>query len=213
MTPSPYQAPPITTLPGRTGLHGWALIVLCTVSITVLYCDVSRFMNPEGERYLWMHQGGQIDFSAHYLGARAVLAGVNPYVNGRPEFTHKIFEPTFVNGVTYKQFYPPGSFTTLVPLVAIYGEDWQAAGRLWFRISFLSLGVLAWLVWRLVRKVTGEPVAWTFALIFLFCLTLDPAAAFALERGQTEILTAALCWGAVLLCCRNRFGEAMFLAA
>ena len=187
--------------------------MLCTVSITVLYCDMSRFMNPEGERYLWTWQGGQIDFSYPYLGARALLAGVNPYVNGRPEFTHQIFEPKVVNGVPYKQVYPPGSLTTLVPMAALYGDDWRAAARLWFRISLLSLAVLGWVAWRLVRRVTGAAVPWALALVFLFCLTLDPAAAFALERGQAEIFAAALCWSAVLLSCRGRFGEAIFLAA
>ena len=194
-------------------LPTWALVVLSVVAVTVLYCDISRFRYPEAERYLFPFKGGQYDFSQPYLGARALLDGVNPWVNDRPEFTHPFFTPIVVEGIAYKLPYPPGSLTTLVPLAAIYGDDWREAGRLWFLISFASLIATAWVAWQLVRDVTGTAVPWTLALVFLFCLTLAPAGAFALERGQAEIFTAALCWGAVVLCLRGRFGPAMFLAA
>jgi len=172
---------------------------------------MSRFLNPGGERYLWTWMGGQIDFSHPYGGARALLAGVNPYVNDRPEFTNPVFAPTVVDGVTYKQIYPPGSLTTLVPLAALYGDDWRGAARVWFMIDLVCLGALAWIAWALLRQITAELFPVAIALVFLFCLTLDPAAAWSMERGQAEIFTAALCWGGALLTIRRRFAEAMFL--
>src|SRR5262249_29646902 len=133
---------------------------------TAFYCDIVRLSNPVGEKYVGYWPPGQIDFSYPYLGARAYLAGVNPYRNDREEFTHPIFQPEMIDGVPFKQSYPPGHFLLDLPMVLAEGADWQAAARLWFRFSLVVLALIAvisaWLVAHATE--TAIPAVWVVLL-------------------------------------------------
>jgi hypothetical protein len=189
----------------------WALVALFLVAGTVVYCDVVRLANPVGEKYVYVWPPGQIDFSYPYLGTRALLAGVNPYHNNLREFTHPYFGIGRIGGLAYKQIYPPGHLLLYVPLAMWKGADWAAAGRIWFHFNLLALVALGAFTWALVRRVVEASVTPVLIAVFCLCLAFSPGVQLGLERGQSDIAMALLCWGAVLCCLRNWYGTATFL--
>jgi hypothetical protein len=197
-------------LPKRPRLGWWAVLALCLVSGLVVEADLDRFENPDGEKHVPLFPPGQNDFSYSYLGARALLAGVNPYHNGRPEFTHPLFPPEAYNG--YKQVYPPGNLLLHVPLALWKGADGEAAGRVWFHLSLLALALLALLAWVLARHILDQPLTPAWIPLFFLCLSLNTGVELGLERGQSDILIALLAWAAVAVFTRGHYAAAIFLS-
>jgi hypothetical protein len=117
-----------------------------------------------------------------------------------------------IDGVEYKQLYPPGTLLIHVPLVWWKGADWQAAGRIWFHLSLLLFGGLAALVWRLLRRIADAPLAPAWALLFYVCLLLQPGIELGLERGHVDVVMAVLSYAAVVCCLHRRWGTAVFLS-
>jgi len=181
----------------------WTWIGAAAILVGALYSDISRFRNPDGEKYIidYYHEG-QHDFTHPYLGARALLAHQNPYKPKSPEFIHPIFGA---------QSYPPGHILMDVPLVLIYGKDVLGAARAFFHISLIALVVLGVITWRLLAAIRGEPVSPYFALFAVLCFTIHTGMQTGLERGQSDMIIAALSWGAVLAFVRWRLVAAFFL--
>jgi hypothetical protein len=190
----------------------WAALALGLVAATVLCSDLSRFRNPLGDKFIPPEPPGQIDFSYAYLGARALLARVNPYRNDKDQFTSPIFKPIVVDGVPYKQIYPPGQLLLYVPLALWKGEDWKSAARVWFTINLIAIGLLGVVTWALLQRMIGAPFSPVWILAFSTCLALSIGVELGLERGQSEIFTAALCWGAVVCTLRGKVAAAAFLS-
>jgi len=196
------------------GFGLWVWTSLIVIFATSMFSDVSRFLNPAGEKYMpGYYAGGQVDFSLPYLGARALLAGENPYTTQNPEFMHKLIPGEIINGKVYTQLYPPGHLLTYVPLAWVYGPDTVAAGRCFVIISMVLLVGIGLLTWRLVQRARGEPVSPLFAFLAVASLTLQPGVQLGLERGQSDILTSLLCWGAMFSVIHRAFGLAAFLTA
>ena len=192
----------------------WAALALGLVAATVISHDLSRFRNPIGDKFVPPGPPGQIDFSYAYLGTRALLAGVNPYHNDKDEFTSTfaIFKPIVIDGVPYKQIYPPGQLLLYVPLALWKGDDWKGAGRVWFRVNLVALGILGVVLWALLQRMIAAPFSPVWILAFSTCLALSTSVEFNLERGHSEIFAAALCWGAVVCTLRGQVATAAFLA-
>lgn len=197
-------------VPRRPLLGWWAALSLCVVAGTVLLGDLDRFENPQGEKHVYQYGDGQVDFSYTYLSARALLAGVNPYHHDRPDLTSDIWTPSDYGG--YQQIYPPGSILMQVPLVWWKGTDWEAAARIWFRLSLVALVLLAVITWKLAARMLGMPLSPMWIPFLLVCLTLNTGVEMALERGQSDIMVALLAWGAVACFLRDRPGASVFLA-
>jgi hypothetical protein len=190
----------------------WAALALSLIAVTVIFSDLVRLRNPIGEKFIPPEPPGQIDFSYAYTGARALLAGENPYHNDKNEFTSPIFKTTLINGVVYKQIYPIGQILLDVPLALWKGADWQAAGRVWFGINLIALGLLGVLTWALTQRVMAAPFPPIWIFVFSICLALSTGVELCLERGQSEIFTAALCWGAIACTLREKRATAAVLA-
>jgi hypothetical protein len=190
----------------------WAALAIGLVAATVIGGDLSRFKNPIGDKFIPPEPPGQIDFSYAYLGSRALLARVNPYHNDKDQFTSPIFKTIPVDGVPYKQIYPPGQILLYVPLAFWKGDDWKAAARVWFTINLFALGVLGVVTWALLQRVIGATLSPVWILAFSTCLALSTGVELGLERGQSEIFTAALCWGAVVCALRGKVAVAAFLS-
>src|SRR5690349_5393106 len=79
-------------------LGNWAWITFYLIFAIVMYSDSSRWLSVIGEKNIPSWGPGQNDFSYPYTGARAILAGVNPYRNNLPEFTSRIFGITKIDG-------------------------------------------------------------------------------------------------------------------
>jgi hypothetical protein len=178
-------------------------IGVAAILVGALYSDISRFRNPDGEKYMvgYYHEGQQ-DFTRPYLSARALLAHQNPYKPKSPEFMHPIFGA---------ESYPPGHILMDVPLALIYGTNVMDAARAFFHISLIALAVLGVITWRLLASIRGEPVSPYFALFAILCFTIHSGMQSGLERGQSDMITAALSWGAVLAFVRRRMVVAFFL--
>jgi hypothetical protein len=190
----------------------WSFAALCVAGATVLYGDTGRFLNPIGEKDLPPFPPGQCDFSLPYLGARALVKGVNPYHNDLPELTSKYFPPVMIDGQQYKQLYPPSQLLLYVPFALWAGEDWQKAGRVWFHVSLLALVGLAVILWLIGRRMLDPELSPVLAVVLAFVLTLNIAVELGLERGQSDNFFALLCWASVLLFVRERYGAATFTA-
>jgi len=192
----------------------WAALALGLIAATVIGHDLSRFRNPIGDKFVPPGAPGQIDFSYAYLGTRALLAGVNPYHNDKDELTSSfaIFKPIVIDGVPYKQIYPPGQLLLYLPLALWKGADWKSAGRVWFRVNLVALGILGVVTWALLQRMTAAPLSPVWILAFSTCLALSTSVEFNVERGHSEIFAAALCWGAVVCTLRGQVATAAFLA-
>ena len=197
-------------VPARPQLGWWAVLALTLVAGTVLHGDVARLENPDGEKKVPLFPPGQNDFSYTYMGARALLAGVNPYHNDRSEFTHPIFPPRDFGG--YKQIYPPGNLLVHLPLALWKGADYESAGRIWFGLSLVELVLLAVLTWALTRRIMGVPLTPVWIVFVCVCLTLNTGVELALERGQSDIVVAFLAWGAIACFLRGRYAASTFLS-
>ncbi len=188
----------------------WGAAILAVVCVTVLYADLGRLVNPIGEKDLPGFPPGQNDFSLVFVGAQALVAGVNPYRNDRKDLVAPFHSPWDVGGTMYKQVYPPTSMLILVPLAWIT-HDWMKAGRIWFHLSLLVLAGLAAIAWALLRRL-GDPTLSPLWIAVLFvCLALNVGVELGLERGQLENLMACMSWGALLLFVRRNYASAMFL--
>jgi hypothetical protein len=190
----------------------WVLLALGMLAIQAAYGDVARFRNPDGEKIVTVFQPGQNDFAYAYVSARALVSGVNPYRNNRPEFTDPFYRYWVVNGEIYKQLYPPAHILLYTPLAWWKQADWQGAGRVWFHVSLLALVGLAALVWSILRRVTEAPLSRMWIPFFLVCMMFNSAVELGLERGQSDIFSSLLGWTAVWCFLRNQRGRSVFLA-
>jgi hypothetical protein len=199
--------------PGIPRLGWWAVLAIFLVGGIGVYIDLARFCNPVGEKVIPVFPPGQADFAYVYVGARALVDGVNPYRNNRREYSDPLSRGVeIVDGVQFKQLYPPAHILLYAPLAWWKGADWQAAGRVWFHVTLVGLVGLAALVWSIARRVTEAPLTPLWILVFLATLTLSIAVELGLERGQSDIFSALVCWTAVICFLRTQYGLAVFLA-
>jgi hypothetical protein len=199
--------------PARLGTAGWLCIALVTG--LVLRTDLSRFYPPVGEKFVPVVQPGAIDFLFPFSGARALLLGVNPYRNDRPELADPFHRDEIIDGVVYRQLYPPTHFLIYLPLALVTDGDPRRASQIWLTCNVWFLATIALLCGWLLRRVLVDEapaVPWALTPFFAFALACNPGGLLALERGQSDILSALLCWAAVALVLRERIGSALFFA-
>ncbi|HEY1816671.1 MAG TPA: glycosyltransferase family 87 protein [Kofleriaceae bacterium] len=192
----------------------WAWVTLFVVAALVVAMDVHRLENPIGEKNLPSLPPGQADFSVPYIGSRALIAGIDPYHDSEhPEIIHsdQFHAEAVVNGQPRLIIYAPTQLLLYTPFALHYDEDWQSAGRWWFWISLLSIGVLGAVTWLLARRTGGEPLSPALAIVFFVILTLNFGSELGLERGQSDNFFACLCWCGLVLALCDRWGPGMFL--
>jgi hypothetical protein len=182
------------------GYAAAAIAVLVPLLITL-----DRFRRPTGDKFVFPWLGGSADLWLPYNGARALLAHIDPYMTPLP--------PELRDPSGWPSTYPPTMLLLYVPLVLATNSDVELACQVFYWLNILALGLFTYSVWRLTLALRGDPQqdALGTLLIVLFALTLNSATMFALDRGQSEIINAALCWTAVLLATQKRFAFAMAL--
>ena len=201
----------------------WPCAVLCLVAAVVLWTDLRRLQDPVGEKYMTYLQPGAADFVPFYFGACALVAGVNPYRNEVEAWRDPWMREAVVDGARSAQVYLPTHLLLYTPLVLAAGGNPMAggnprvAGRYWFDLNLLFLVLLAVVTLGILARAEGEARALTtrsvsLLIVLLLVLALNVGTVLGLERGQSENLTALLCWSAVLLVLNERPGPAMFLA-
>lgn len=192
-------------------LGRWAWFSIMLVLLGVFYTGVIRNLDPVGDKFFFHMYPGGGDFVYPYNGARALLAGIDPYTHEVPELFDPWGRDEPINGIMFRQFYPPSHLAAYVPLVMITDGDFRFASRLWFHINLLSLLILSLVSCFLVARVfrwsgTFEMYGAMLFPSILFALSMNQGVAIGLERGQSDIFTAMLCWVGVLAwLCEMRF--------
>jgi hypothetical protein len=192
----------------RTSLGACAWIGIWAALATVLLADANRFLPPGGEKYTDRMGYGGADLLPSFNSAHAFLAGQNPY-----HYTVKhLPEPISYGG--YKYQYPPTHFLIYVPLALIAGKSLMTAARIQFFLTLAVTVLLAIAVLKLVGAVTplAQDLRAGLLPIIALVLTLNPGTQLGLERGQSDMITAALCWWAAACFQREKHGLAAFLA-
>lgn len=123
----------------------------------------------------------QIDFRAFYLAGKAVLLGLDPYLNHvgtRPEF----YAPINAENYAYSAFrYPPLAALLFAPLALL---PYEVSKVLFSLLMWLLLAGIAYqMVWRSGWRLRGEAL--------LFAGVSFPVLAM-VERGQIDPLMVAL---------------------
>jgi hypothetical protein len=156
-----------------------------------LLATQDRFRRPFGEKFMFSVLGGSGDLWVPYLGAQAITEGIDPY-GPRPAHLH---DPG-----NWPLVYPPMMLTLYLPLVWATHANIEKACQAFYWINMLALAALSFIVWRLSLRLMGpvEKGKSSF-LLLVIALSLNALTMFAVDRGQSEIIGAALCWGGILL--------------
>jgi hypothetical protein len=186
-----------------------SLAVLAVAGTVVTVTGVERYRDPVGDKYLFLMKPGGADFLQTFAGARALARGENPYQNALPGTDDPWRRGAWIDaGTFYKVAYPPSQLLFYVPLARLV-DDPRAAGRILFWANLALLMGLAVLTrWLLVRATDPEPderrCSWLLVPLLYFVLTANVGTSLGLERGQSDIIGAALCWGGVALFLKGR---------
>ena len=184
----------------------WICYLAIAVAVIVpLLMTLGRLQRPFGEKVLFSYLGGSADLGLPYSGARALLAGIDLYM--------PVLPPAFRDPAGWPQTYPPTMLLMYVPFVLATHSNLESACEVFYWLNIGALAVFAVVIWRLARWLRGEHSfdSLGMLLVVVVALGLNTATAFAIDRGQSELINAALCWTAVLLFTRRRFGIAMVL--
>jgi glycosyl transferase family 87 len=203
---------------GTGGISAWSWAAIGVVLALVVWQNAVRFEDPVGDKLPMFMKPGSADFAVQFLGAYAMLSGEDPYRTTDPRFADPWARGYDLgDGVLPPQVYPPTHFLILAPLVELTGGDYRQAGRIWFKVNLLLLGLLAVVTWRSMLAASDLDLserALRPALLAVpaIVLPLSVTGWFVLERGQSDGLTALMCWLAAACAARDRPALAMFLA-
>lgn len=150
---------------------------------------LDRLRRPAGDKFVFSHLGGSADLWAIFRGALAITRHLDPY----GPLPQELLDPS-----GWPAAYPPQTFTLFLPLVRATRGDFEAGSQAFYWINILATLCVSVAVGKLIQKLTAAPALGVF-LSALVALALNPLAAFALDRGQSEMVTAALAWSGVYL--------------
>ena len=190
-------------------LGNWAFLALWVAAATVLLTDANRFLPPGGEKYADRVGEGGCDLLPSFDSAYALLDGQNPY-----HYSLKHLPNAFDENEKHKYQYPPTHFLVYVPFVLYAGDDFLRMSRSQFFVTLIAALLLALAMVDLAAAVVPISMELRFALlpVLLYVLTLNPGGQMGLERGQSDMSTAAMCWGAAALFLRGKYLPAAFFA-
>ena len=185
----------------------WVTVALVCVAAAAVATDLSRLEAPQGDRYVNYMVNWPSDFRANLEATRALLAGLTPDRQALPDAVSSDHIP--IDGVIYRFNYPPTHLLLYVP-IALATRSNDTAAHVWFHVVLLLLLLLAAMAWRLAGAITPTPPM-ALALAYVL-IAIQPGTLLAVERLQSDLVVALLCWSAVVLLQRDRFGPAAFVA-
>lgn len=194
-------------------LGPWAVLALAIAAATVLFSDANRFLPPVHEKYTDIAGAGGADLIPSFNAACALLDGVNPYRSDPVKYPDPFaYSRGADQQITY--LYTPTHALVYVPFAILSGRSFDVAARMQFFFSLILMGVLGLAIADLIHAITpiGPELRVALALVSMFVLGLNPGNQLGLERGQSDLLTSALCWTAAALFCRGKLAIAIFLA-
>jgi hypothetical protein len=188
-------------------------LALAVAASTVLFSDANRFLPPIHEKYTDIAGKGGADLIPSFNAACALLDGQNPYHSDPVKYPDPYaYSRGGDENITY--LYTPTHALVYVPFALLSGRSFEVAARMQFFFSLILMGVLGLAIADLIHAVTpiGRELRIAIALVSMFVVGLNPGNQLGLERGQSDLLTSALCWGAAALFCRGWLATATFLA-
>jgi hypothetical protein len=194
-------------------LGPWAVLAIAIAAGTVLFSDANRFLPPVHEKYTDVAGTGGADLIPSFNAACALLDGVNPYRSDPVKYPDPFgYSRGADQQITY--LYTPTHALVYVPFAILSGRNFDVAARMQFFFSLILMAVLGAAIADLIHAITplGPELRVAIALVGMFVLGLNPGNQLGLERGQSDLLTAALCWSAAALFCRGNLAIAAFLA-
>lgn len=201
------------TAASATGLSRWAWAALYAACAAVLLADAGHFLPPAGERFLDYLPPGAADLLPTVNAANALLHGENPY-HARDLFVHDPYESSRGSYQGFTYLYPPSHALLYVPLTWLAHNDYATAMRLQFGVELLCIALLAFCVVRMLGEILALAPAIQGALLpaLAFAIGLNPGNQLGLERGQSDLITSAFGWCAVLAMSRQRLLTAAFMS-
>jgi len=195
-----------------TGSSRWAWAALYVVCATVLVTDGGHFLPPAGERFVDYLKPGAADLIPSLNAANALLHGENPY-HARNLFVADPYDYSRGSHIGLTYLYPPSHALVYVPLTWLARGDYPTAMRLQFVVQLLCIALIALCIVRLLGHIRELAPAVQNALIPGLCLAigLNPGNQLGFERGQSDLITSAFGWCAVLACTRGRWLTAAFM--
>jgi hypothetical protein len=188
----------------------WVFVSLWVAAVTVLVSDANRFLPPGGEKFVDRVAQGACDLLPSFDSAYALLDGQNPY-----HYSLKDLPNAWAEDEKYKYQYPPTHFLVYVPLVVYVGDDFPKLARIQFYLTLAAalLAALAILELAAAAVPLSRELRLVLVPLLTFVLSLNPGGQMGLERGQSDMTTSALCWGAAALFLRRKYLLAAFLAS
>jgi hypothetical protein len=178
----------------------------------VLVADAGRYLPPAGSRFVDQLEPGGADLIPSVNAANALLYGQNPY-HAASVFVADPYAASRGSGQGFTYLYPPSHALLYVPLTWLADGDYVVAQRLQFGVELLCIGLLAWCVLTLLGAVVSLPRSTRLGLFPVLCLllALNPGNQLGIERGQSDLITAALGWCAVVAFQRRWLATFAFL--
>ena len=191
------------------------LVLFIALVGIVLWTSLLRYMDPIGEKNFPLLDPGAADFSVIFDGTKVFLNGHNPYYYRDANSLDRWNRADIIGGRWFRVSYQPSHFLLYIP-IALLTSDNREAGRIIFAVSFALYFAMALLAWRLVLRCalpTGETRRFALLLLPVFWVLLaeNIGTALSLARGQSDVINAAMCWGAIVLFLRGRRFWPMFL--
>jgi hypothetical protein len=195
------------------GEHGIKLLALLTA--VAAWSSLRRYSVPEGEKYFEAMPPGASDFNTIFDGTMALREGKNPYFDV-PQYPWHPYDDQ-INGVRYHTAYQPSHFVLYLPLSWVT-TDRAALARFVLVCNEALLGLLALVVCQLAARISGANDdaggVTLLALVLFAILSTTVGNTLGLERGQSDIFNAALCWcGLLLFLDGKRFWPAVFITS
>jgi hypothetical protein len=193
------------------GMSRGAWFALYMACAAVLITNAGHYLPPEGDRFVDLLTPGSADLIPSVNAAHALLRGQNPY-HAKDLLVPDPYDWSRGSNEGFTYLYPPSHALLYAPLTLLSGGHFITVQRLQFGLELICLGVLAWAVLTLAGAVLPLRAAMPalFPIVFLV-LALNPGNQLGLERGQSDVITAAFAWGAVIAFQRRRWAGAAFL--
>lgn len=190
-------------------------LTLLVIAFVVLLGHIQQFKVPQSGGYIPHMEPGAADFAWTFSATRALRDGENPYTHTNEHY----FDPYGrFNDVGVEQFhvgYPPSHFLFYLPL-ALVTDDWTEAANYFLVFNVLLIILLAWITMRIAQKLGAVNSTANYLPLLILIYGLFNGTLFCIERGQSDLITAAFVWGGVLLFLSTKYtaaGLLLFCAA
>ena len=181
--------------------------LLLLIALVVLVGHVQQFKVPQNGGYVPRMEPGAADFAWTFSATQALKNGENPYTHTNQEYFDPYGRFNYVGNKKQHVGYLPTHLLLYLPL-AFVTDYWMEAANYFLLFNLLLIVLLAWVTTRLVQKLGADQRVSHMLPMLILSLGLFNGTLFAFERGQSDLVTATLIWGGILLFLSERYAAA-----